>query len=156
MSKRTGFSLIELLVVMFAIGVILLLLANILLAIVRTEYAAIAAFDRMHKQAELADLFRAEVAQATDVPEFDRDFKASPLCMLLKKEDGVLIVFQAKEGVLERVALEGADRDVREFALESEESRVEFERRGRLLSMTLRHPNRPPLVIRASLQGDRR
>ena len=151
MNKRTGFSLIELLVVMFAIGVIMLLLTNILLAILKTEYAAIEAFDHMHKEAELADLFRGEVAQATGVPEFDQDFKASPLCMLLKKEDGVLVVLRGADGMLERVTLDRAKRDVREFPLESEETRVEFERQGRLLSMTLRHPNRPPLVIRAAL-----
>ena len=151
MNKRTGFSLVELLVVMFAIGVLLLLLTNILLAIVRTEYAGIEAFDRMHKEAELADLFRGEVAAATSVPDFDEDFKASPLCMLLKKEDGVLVVLRCMDGVLERVALAGAEREVRAFPLESEETRVEFERQGRLLSMTLRHPNRPPLVIRAAL-----
>ena len=66
---RRGFTLLEMLVIMVAMGILIALLAVTMLGILRVEGSSRAALDRISIYARLADQFRSDVAQAEAAPE---------------------------------------------------------------------------------------
>src|SRR5262245_53171776 len=105
--RRGGWSLIEMCVVMFGISLFVGLMGSVIWSTMRIERACSDAFERMQQHIPAADLFRADVAQSTDSPDFAHDFKASPLCMILRHEDGALLMYRWHDGTLERHILGG-------------------------------------------------
>jgi type II secretory pathway pseudopilin PulG len=67
MSRRAGFSLVELLVVLTMLAMTLSLSAVLVATVGRSERLASATVERVARHAELADLFRADAAAADGV-----------------------------------------------------------------------------------------
>ena len=104
---RAGFSLMEMLTVMWAMGVALGLGAVLLLAAMRADRVGAATLRTLAWRAELADRFRADVARAAAAPERLGELAAGPARLILRTPGGDHVLYQWQEGRLERVVWSG-------------------------------------------------
>jgi len=103
-ARRRGFSLIELLCVMFLLTVLLTMLAVLLREIMRVERIQSAGFERILESKVLADQFRTDVASATkDVKEWN-NFNADAATLILEMKNEDHIVYRWDNGKLTRHA----------------------------------------------------
>jgi prepilin-type N-terminal cleavage/methylation domain-containing protein len=161
---RPGFSLIETLVVMFALGMVMLFSTAILLGILRMADAATAAFDHQIWRSVLADDFRADVAQAADAPANAGEWTASRTCLILRRPDGRQVIYSWTNNELERLELRDAEVSHRRLPVGRGGLAVEFTRAGddgRLLTLRLSETRglgarKRQLEFAAALGGDLR
>ena len=102
---RFGFSLVELLVVMWLMGILFLLGGATLLGAIRLEQTADAADERVMVRSLLADQFRQDVGQAVKVPETLEELRAGPSCpscLILGQPGGRYVVYRWHDDGLER------------------------------------------------------
>jgi len=152
---RSGFSLVEIIVVMMCLSVLLSLLGTMLWSVFRIQAAATASFEQMQAETRLADRFRGDVASASDSPELAADFQASPLCMILRGKDDAVVIYRFLENQIDRSELRDEVSQVESFRVIGEGSIGEFGRQGRLMTLTLRGPKRGTFAVAAALAGDR-
>ena len=161
---RRGFTLLEIMVVVWALGLTLFLGTTILLGALRIEKAAAAAERRNSLHGILADHFRADVALAGATPEKVGMLKAGPTCLILRLADGTYVVYRVEEGRLERAALATADATPYWMSLAGDGVVVAFtaaETDRRVLTLTLQEPDdsgrrKWTTTIAAALGGDLR
>src|SRR6185295_6950722 len=115
------------------------------------QAAATDSFEQMQVEANLADRFREDIAAARASPEFGVDFEASPLCMILRDKSDAFIIYRSLDGQVERVDMRNQESHIESYRLGGSDSVAEFGRRGRVLTMTLRGPQRGTLTIAAAL-----
>ncbi len=164
MRVRRGFTLLELLAVIWALSVVLFLGVVTLLGATRIHRAASAADHQNTLHGILADQFREDVALAAATPEAVGQRKAGPSCLILRLADGSYVVYRAEAGRLERAALAAADAAPYWMPLEGEGVTVAFTRTGpdqRVLTLTLQEsigsgPRKRTTEIMAALGGDLR
>ena len=138
--RRPGFTLLEMLVVMAALVAITGVLAVALAGALKLERASAGALDRLGAERDLADRFRADVAQAADAPERWQEDVAGPTCLVLARGGGRHVVYRWEEGRLERFESVGKTTHRSEFVLHDGPAAVAFERSrggGRLLTLRL-------------------
>src|SRR5262245_5388038 len=99
---RRGFSLIEMTVVMWAVGILMLVGVATLLGALQVQDSAAMAHQRLALQHELADQFRTDVAEAAAAPDNVDNLQASPTCLLLRMSDGRLVAYRWHQNELER------------------------------------------------------
>jgi prepilin-type N-terminal cleavage/methylation domain-containing protein len=92
--SRAGFTLLEMLVVMAALGLLMVLIAGLLTGLVRAERAASEDFQRLLVQSALADRFREDVSRAVDAPERLGEQEAGQACLILRRPDKSHIVYR--------------------------------------------------------------
>jgi len=102
-TSRTGFTLIEILVVMAVMTVALGLGTTLLLAAMRTDQVGTATLHRLSWRAQLADQFRADVAGAAAAPDRLGDRTAGPACLILRTPAGTHVVYQWQGAKLIRI-----------------------------------------------------
>ena len=139
-SGRSGFTLIESMVVMVLITVFFLLIAAILWGAIKIERADAAAFDRLVAQSALADQFRQDVAEAVEAPQSLNDLTAGPACLILKMAEGGSVTYRWDNGSLRRKELVGTEVSHRSVPVGREDVSVEFARsstEGRLIILRL-------------------
>ena len=107
---RPAFTLLEMLVLMWAFGIMLVAGTAVLVGAFQMEQAAVASLDRLNVQAAFADRFRADVAAAAEAPERAGDVTAGPGCLILRAPDGRHVVYRWQDGRLERT--EQADKEI--------------------------------------------
>jgi prepilin-type N-terminal cleavage/methylation domain-containing protein len=160
---RRGFSLTEMLCVISLLTIVLGVLAILLKECLDLERAQAENFERMAQHQALADEFRGDVARAEKAPEAWQDYKAGPGTLILQLKEGHHVVYQWKDGQLERRAIEGREEPARGIAIDKEKVDVEFVRDGsgsglvKLRLFTLRDGKRSSeetLEIAAALGGD--
>ncbi len=164
MTGRRGFTLLEMLVVIWALLLTLFLGTVILLGALRIERAAAAAERRLALHGILADHFRADVAQAGATPEDVGALKAGPTCLILRLADRTYVVYRAQEGRLERAALATAGATPYWMPLAGDGVTATFTAAGpdrRVLTLTLQEPDefgrrQRTTAIAAALGGDLR
>lgn len=162
--NRRGFTLLEMLAVIWALGLVLLLGVTLLLGTMRIEKAAAAADHQNALHAIAADQFRADVALASATPARVGQLKAGPTCLILRLADGTDVVYRAEAGRLERAALAAADAAPYWMPLENVGGTVVFASTGskrRVLTLTLQEPigsgaRKHTTAITAALGGDLR
>ena len=154
-TSRRGWTLIELIVVMFCLAILLSLIGSIMWAVFRIQASATASFEELQSEARLADRFRLDVAEARETPELAADFKADPLCLILRGEDGALIIYRVVQGRVDRTVLRADDSETDSFRIGGEDVVGEFNRDGKLMTLTLHGSKRGTLNIAAALGGDR-
>jgi type II secretory pathway component PulJ len=160
--RRPGFTLIEMTVVMAALAMILGLLAVALVGALKLEGASAGALQRLGAVRDLADQFRADVAQAADAPERWKDDVAGPTCLILRLGEDRHVVYRWQAGRLLRS--ESARERTHQYpvALGRGPAAVEFDRSragGRLLTVRLfavrkDGSKQPSAEITAALGGD--
>src|SRR2546428_7182854 len=100
---RGGFTLIEVMVVMFAMTIAFGFGATLLLAALRIDQAGAATLRLMAWRTELADQFRADVARADAASERLGELTRGPACLILHRPDGTHVVYQWQDERLERI-----------------------------------------------------
>lgn len=104
---RSGFSLIELLVVFVCLTVVMLFGAAILTAVLKVQQAAASAHTHLTQRNMLADEFRTDVHQATMTPDRLNELVASPECLILRRANGDSVTYELKDGYLQRTERAG-------------------------------------------------
>jgi prepilin-type N-terminal cleavage/methylation domain-containing protein len=162
---RFGFSLVELLVVMWLMGTLFLLGGATLLGAIRLEQTADAAHERVMVRSLLADQFRQDVGQAVKAPETLEELRSGPSCLILARPGGRYVVYRWHDDGLERgEGVSEEDLFWRPVGLgkTSAELTVDFARSGpeaRLITLRIREVRgrdiRPrDMIIVAALGGD--
>ncbi|HTK76189.1 MAG TPA: prepilin-type N-terminal cleavage/methylation domain-containing protein [Gemmataceae bacterium] len=161
---RAGFTLLEMLVVIFAMSIAFGFGGTILLAALRIDQAGAATLRLMAWRTELADQFRSDVARADAAPQRLGELTAGPTCLILHRPDGGHIVYQwHDDGRLERIARAADGETRRVLPVGASNVTVEFGRGdGARPLMTLRLVETPPsgsarrVEVSALLGGDLR
>ena len=165
---RRAFTLLEMLVIMVAMGILIGLLAVTLLGIVRVEGGSRAALDRISIYTRLADQFRADVAQAEAAPERWQTQTAGPACVILRMTGDEYVVYRWETSQLLRMRFTGSAKPVRTVLLTPGRGDVAFRRGGPgdrllMLSCVESRPQRDKkpathtlLEVAAALGGARR
>jgi type II secretory pathway pseudopilin PulG len=109
--RRPGFSLVEMVALMWALGLAMVVGAALLVGVIRTERAAAASYRRLADRGALADQFRDDVGQAAAAPDRMDEWTAGPTCLLLMLADGRRVTYCWDDGHLER----SEQRDARTF-----------------------------------------
>src|SRR5262245_59229032 len=162
--KRAGFTLIEMLVVMFGMAIAFGFGATRLLAALRIDQAGAATLRLMAWRTELADQFRADVALANAAPKQLGELTGGPTALILHRPDGAHIIYQwHDEERLERVVRAADGETRRVLPVGAPNVSVEFARGdGTRPLMTLRLVETPPsgsarrVEMSAVLGGDLR
>lgn len=101
--RRAGFTLLELSVVLWAVGVCMVAAGAILMTALRADQAGQATVNRLSGRAALAEQFRADVSGAESAPDELDDLAAGPACLLLQMPGGARIAYRWENGSLERI-----------------------------------------------------
>lgn len=99
---RRGYSLMEMLAVMWGLTIALGLGIAILLGAMRLGQAAARGHDRLLAGSQLADRFRADVAGAAEAPEWLDERPAGSDSLLLRRPDGTCVAYRVRPGLVER------------------------------------------------------
>jgi type II secretory pathway component PulJ len=159
---RPGFTLIEVSALMAALALTLGMLTVILGGALRLQRASMGDLERLGALRELADQFRADVAQATEAPEHWQKESADATCLILafSGDRHVLYLWEAKH--LARFEFRGERMQRRDIKLGEEPLDVEFVRSGpggrlltfRLFAIHKDGARQPSAEITAALGGD--
>jgi hypothetical protein len=160
---RRGFSLIEIVSVLWAFTFILFVGVTTLLGAFKIEQAATAAFTRQNQRNQLADQYRFDVASAIEAPDKLDPFTADGSNLILRLNEKIFVLYRLEAGRLERAELNapgdpphwitlGKDFEVGGFSQSAS---------GRLLTLRLTERGRSgsgkhAVEISAALGGDRR
>ncbi len=125
---RSGFTLLELLVVITVLAVLGMILTMLLKLTLDTERAQASSFDRLAQTSRLADEFRADVARAETTLAIWQDLRANEQTLILSLKDKSQIVYQWKEGKLWRTLFEADDFTERVVPIDAKDVRPEFVR----------------------------
>jgi len=159
---RLGFSLVEMLVVIVGLSLLLSLTAGIIVVVMKIERSGADALHSLIVQKELADQFRSDVANASAAPDEFGRYKAGPECLLLRQDDGDVIVYQWESGTLERSLLSQSAPVRQPLPVGSASTVQNFQRSGRdhrLVTLRLIETHGGlihPVDISAALGGDLR
>lgn len=160
---RAGFTLLEMLAVMWAMAVALSLGAVLMITILRSDRVSQATLRQLAWRSTAADQFRADVARAEDAPDAFAEFRRGPTCLILRLAGGHVIFVAAGEK-LERIvrAADGSETR-RAEPVGPPDSAVELDRiDGPIPILVLRLIDPPAagprrrLEIAAAFGGDRR
>lgn len=127
-SRRAGFTLVEIVVVMFALGI--LVASGTVMVLAATKAAALtdAATEEFGRLTELSRLFRADVGGASEMPDKLGDVVAGREALILRRADGSTVVYRMVEGKLERRERRSDDERTMRFGFNSLKVVVEFSR----------------------------
>lgn len=161
--RRTGFTLLEMLVVIWAMSVALSFGAVLLIATIRADRVSQGTLSQLAWRSAAADQFRADVARADEMPETLAGFTRGPKCLILRTAQGHVVYVVAGEKI-ERIVRAADGTDTRRAeAIGPPESTAEFDRSGGTAPVvTLRFVDIPPtgpprrMEIVAALGRDRR
>ena len=124
---RGGFTLIEVMVVMFAMTIAFGFGATLLLAALRIDQAGGATLRLLAWRTELADQFRADVARADAAPDRLGELTRGPTCLILHRADGSHVIYQWQtDGRLERIVRAGESETRRALPVGNPEVAVEI------------------------------
>lgn len=125
-SRRAGFTLIEMVVVLGLLVVLMAVGSAALAELLQVRKAAGKTQERLVRRGELADQFRADVALAVATPLANEYYRASPTCLILQLANHRQIVYQWTDGRLERLLIETGRTKRRPFDLGDDVTAVQF------------------------------
>lgn len=160
-TRRRGFNLVELTVVMVLLVFLLSLIATTLWGTIRIERTDSAAFQRTIRHSGLGDRFRDDVAKATAAPAKVAEHVAGKECLILVHPPSAHIVYSWKNNRLERIELSG-DETQRQTIPVEHDWKVEFaldEKNERIVVLRLFQIRKDvafkhPVEFQAALGGD--
>ena len=162
--RRRGFTLLEILAVIWALSLVLFLGIVTLLGATQIQKVASTADHQNTLRGIVADQFREDVALATATPEAVGPLKAGPNCLILRLADGSYVAYRVEADRLQRAALAKAGAAPYWMPLGGEGVAVTFARTGpdqRVLTLTIQEPigsgpRKRTTEIMAALGGDLR
>ena len=125
---RAGFTLTEMVVVMWAMGIALAIGAQLLVAATRAGALGESADSRAALRAELGRVFRADAARAEAAPDQLGDAAAGPQRLILRLAGGTVVTYEWADGRLLRTERAGGEESRRALPLGSPRVRAEFPR----------------------------
>jgi hypothetical protein len=159
--QRPAFTLLEMIAVIWALGVLLGFGVALVMAGVQTDRVGAGTLRELSRRAELADQFRADVAKADAAPESFEKWAAGPDCLILHMPGDVHVVYRWQNGQVERFVRRGTSEMRRPIGVGPENTTVEFVRpAGERPVVTLRIVESPGrgvtwrVDIAAALGGD--
>jgi prepilin-type N-terminal cleavage/methylation domain-containing protein len=162
LTRRRGFTLMEMLAVILMMAVVGGLLAMLLVDTLTVQRTQGDSQDRTRAQAQLADAFRADVARAESAPAEWAKFRADAHTLILRVGGSEHVVYFWDRGRLRRRVFAEGEEVAHTLSVGGEFVGVEFTRDGGLLRLrlpSLRGGNAAAgqtLEIVAALGGDRR
>jgi prepilin-type N-terminal cleavage/methylation domain-containing protein len=126
--RRFGFTLVEMLAVMWALAICLGFGVALILAAIRTDQVGAATLRELSRRADLADQFRADVAAADAAPERLGEWTAGTDCLILHTPGGGHFVYRCQNGKLARIVRTGDKETRTPLSVGGEDTRVEFDR----------------------------
>ncbi len=123
-SCRPGYTLLEMTAVIAALTIALGLGMALLLTAMRADQVGAATLRDLTRRTELADQFRADVAQAVEAPDRLDKFTAGAACLILRTAGGP-IIYRWHDGTLDRTTLIEGKESRRPITV-GENSTVEF------------------------------
>jgi prepilin-type N-terminal cleavage/methylation domain-containing protein len=162
--RRSGFTLLEVLIVIWALGMLMFIGVGALVGAMKVEQAAGSAYLRLASRNALADQFRSDVAEATQAPDSVDKAKASATCLILSMADGGRVIYRWNNGELERLANNKMGSSRRPVPVGRSVTGVEFVREGdvgRIISLRISETrgsakDQRQTTIVAALGGDSR
>jgi type II secretory pathway pseudopilin PulG len=163
-SRRGGFTLLNMLIVMTALGVVMAVGTAALVGGFRTQQATSTASNRLAAHTALADRFREDVHRARSVRDSLQEWRTGPACLILQLADDRLVVYTWKATELQRTEQTDADRQAQRVAVGPDCAGVEFiqsEAKPGLITLRLKVARGPgnatrQLDIAAAVGGERR
>jgi prepilin-type N-terminal cleavage/methylation domain-containing protein len=161
-APRRAFTLLEMVVVMWALLILMLFGTTMLFGTMQAREAVGAAHQYQTQRSALADQFRTDVAVATAAPDSFGGEQAGPKCLVLRLGDGSHTIYRWEDGKLERRSIVDGKTSRQQIAVGRPSTTLEFGREGgRLLVLRLSEaPGQQvvvwPTVIEAALGGDLR
>ena len=159
--SRAGFTLTEIVVVMWAMGIALGLGTQLLIAATRAGGLGEAADTRAARRGELGRVFRTDAARAEAAPDKLGEAAAGPQRLFLRLSGGTVVTYEWADGALLRTERTGAAETRQTLPMSSPRVRAEFPRPANGLA-TLRlvetTPNGTDVTadVSAALGGDLR
>lgn len=126
--RRAGFTLTEMVVVMWAMGIALALGTQLLVAATRAGGLGEAADTRAARRGELGRVFRTDAARAEAAPDTIGDAAAGPQRLFLRLPGGTVVTYEWADGALLRTERTGDAESRRTLPLSSPRVRAEFPR----------------------------
>ncbi|OWK47003.1 PulJ/GspJ family protein [Fimbriiglobus ruber] len=154
--RRVGFTLLEMIVVMWALGVCLLIGAALIVTTLKVDRAGTTVADRVSRRQELARQFREDVTGADAAPDKLGDVAAGPALLILHKPGGSMIIYRWESNSLERIERVGEKETRRAVAVGPEGTAVEFVRPtagSGLVSLRVTEPSKAGPALRAELSA---
>ena len=127
--RRSAFTLLEMTIVMWALGVAFAVGVALMFATNRTAELGDNISTRISRHAELARQFRTDVAHAEAAPDQFAEFRASAECLILTMRGGSTLIYQRKPespGSVTRIERTGAKESVRELLIDRPDTKTEF------------------------------
>lgn len=126
--RREGFTLLEMLVVMWGLTVALTLGVTLLVVAMRADRVGAATLHKVVWRAELADQFRTDVARTVTAPDGLGNLTRGPHCLILRLHDGAYVIYQWQDERLERIVRAGHNETRRPLPAGAHDVSVEFDR----------------------------
>ncbi len=124
--RRSGFTLVELLVVIGVLAILGGILAVLLKLTLETEHAQTVSFDRLLQISRLADEFRDDVAKAENTLANWQDLQADERTLILSLKNQTQIVYQWKDGSLWRSVFAADELSERVVQIDAKDVRIDF------------------------------
>lgn len=160
--RRGGFTLIELVAVMGGLAMLTLVVGAVLYAMLQLFHADETAGRRLSAQGDVADRFRADVAQAAAAPDALEAQQAGPHCLILRRADDTHVIYRWDGKQLERTE-QDSESASQPLALGVEQAAVEFVRSERQVTLRITESRgtgsvrrERTLAVSAALGGDLR
>jgi hypothetical protein len=152
---------VEAAVLMAALAIVSTLLVVVLGGALKIEKVSSGAMERLGTLRDLADQFRADVADAADAPKGWQEEVAGPTCLILSLGKDHHVLYRAEEERLVRLEYKGEKTHRRQLAPRTPLA-IEFERPAagsrlitlRLFSLRKDGSKYPAVEIAAALGGD--
>jgi prepilin-type N-terminal cleavage/methylation domain-containing protein len=160
-SRRAGFTLMEMLVVLAGLGLLIVFGCAIMVGLFKLHQASVASGFQLVRHETFADQFRDDVAHADAAPAALDRFQAGPTCLILTRRGSASVVYFEEAGEWKRRY--GPKADIFTLHPGPEGTQLRFNRAGadgRLVSIRISFPQqarakqRETLEIGAALGGD--
>ena len=158
--SRRAFTLIEMLVVMGALGVCLFLGTTLIVTSLKADRLGTTAANRVSERLELARQFRDDAHQANAAPDQLGDIEAGPTVLILQRSDKSAVVYRWADDKLERTVRVGETETKQFLPAGPEKTRVEFVRAAGVVTLRVvtakDHGPAAEAEIAAAVGGDLR
>lgn len=126
--RRRGFTLLEMIIVMGAMGVALAMGLALILTANGAARLGETTSGQMARRTELARQFREDVARAKQLPEEFDKYRAGPECLILNLAEGLTVVYQRTSEAMNRIECRGGQESIRQLPFAQAETNLQFTR----------------------------
>jgi type II secretory pathway pseudopilin PulG len=124
--SRRAFTLLEMVVVMWAMGLITLLGVALMLTMLKTSTMGEAIGEWLSRRAELARQFREHIARAEAAPEQSGAVRVGSTTLILTMPGGSTVIYYREPKMMVRLERTGKTESIRNLPLDRPDTKTEF------------------------------